>query len=81
MNPGIVVSLCVFSQAVEVINDYLVFHRMLWLVKRKASRDFIITKLRKRETYPCVDKGDLNEVTVPSSEWEIKKDNLFPLPK
>lgn len=81
MNPGIVVSLCVFSQAVEVINDYLVFHRMLWLVKRKASRDFIITKLRKREMYPCVDKGDLNEVTVPSFEWEIKKDNLFSLPK
>lgn len=41
MNPGLVVSLCLFSQAVEVINDYLVFHRMLWLVKMKVPRDFI----------------------------------------
>lgn len=40
MNPGLVVSLCLFSQAVQVINDYLVFHRM-WLVKMKVPRDII----------------------------------------
>lgn len=80
MNPGLVVSLCLFSQAVEVINDYLVFHRMLWLVKMKVPRDFI-TKLHKRERCPCVGRGDLNEVTVASFEWEIKKENFYPLPK
>lgn len=40
MNLGLVVSLCLFSQAVQIINDYLLFRRMLWLVMMKVPRDF-----------------------------------------
>lgn len=40
MNPGLVVSLCLFSQAVEVINDYLVFHRMLVVGKDESAQRF-----------------------------------------
>lgn len=52
MNPGIVVSLCVFSQAVEVINDYLVFHRMLWLVKEESVQRFYNNEVMQKGNAP-----------------------------
>lgn len=41
MNPRLVVSLCPFSQAAQIINDYRLFHRMLWWVVMKEFGDFI----------------------------------------
>jgi len=76
MSPELLVTLCLSLQAVQIINDYLLFCTMLWLVMMKVPRDFV-TKLCRRETCPRVGGGDPKEMTVASFQWAVRREPLF----